>query len=92
MTDPDLRRHNHSLQLRQQIGHNPYGIHAEGWVLHGNTIEFYAAIIAGDGEPPVGIYLVLADYGRADTDAVAVAVQRQIIANADRWNNKAESA
>ena len=72
--------------------HDPYGIHAEGRVLHGNAIKFYAAVVAGNGEPPVGIDLVLADDGRADTDAVAVAVQRQVIANADRWDDKAEGA
>ena len=38
------------------------------------------------------IDFVLADYCRADTDAVAVSVQRQVIANTNRWDDKSEGA
>ena len=79
------------FSLGHRLRHDPYGIHAEGRVLNGNAVEFYSAVIAGNGEPAIGIDFVLADYCRANTDAVAVAIQRQVITNSDRWNDKARA-
>ncbi len=96
-----MRRHDrfridHNISVRLGLGHrlrhDPDGIHAEGGVLDGDPVELHPAFIAGNGKLAVGIDLVLANDGRPDADAIAVAIQGQVIADADRRNDKAEGA